>query len=74
MIKVFLEELPKHTNGTYKGCIDWTNSIGKNLRFKYEEDEKLVDGFMLINDYNKDSRKVKLEYNGKVSEISVSSL
>ena len=42
MVKVFLDELPKHTNGIYKGCIDWTNSIGKNLRFKYEEDEKLV--------------------------------
>lgn len=74
MIKVFLDELPKHTNGTYKGCIDWTNSIGKNLRFKYEEDEILVDDFMLIKDYNKNSRKVKLEYNGKVLEISVSSL
>ena len=74
MIKVFLEELPKYTTGTYKGLTDWVSSIGKHVRFKYEEDEILIDDFLLIKDYNKDLKKIKLEYNDKVSEISISSL
>lgn len=74
MIKVFLDELPKYTNGTYKGRTDWISSIGKYVRFKYEEDGILIDDFLLIKDYNKNSRKIKLEYNDKVSEINISSL
>lgn len=76
MVKVFLDELPKYMSGTYKGCIDWANSIGKYVRFKYEDEDDgiIIEDFLLIKDYNKGLKKIKLEYNDKMSEISVSSL
>ena len=69
MVKVFLDELPKYTTGTYKGKINWIDSAGTNINFQYSDDENSFCGTLLVLDYNKESRKVKIEYDGKVSEI-----
>ncbi len=72
MIEIFLDDLPKHTNGTYKGKINWSNSVGKTVKFKYKNDDdenNLFCGVLLIKAYNKKTRKLKIEYNGNIEEI-----
>ena len=69
MVKVFLDELPKHMTGTYNGKIDWKKSIGQYVKFKYEDNEEKIEGKLLIVDYDTISRKIKIEYNNVLSEI-----
>ena len=72
MVEVFLNELPKYTTGTYKGKINWADSVGKSVGFKYNDDENENNSFcgiLLIKGYDKETRKLKIEYKGNISEI-----
>lgn len=62
MRKVFLDELPKHTNGCFDGKVDWRGSVGMSFEFIYDE----ISGKLKIVDYKTDGKqpKVCLEYNG----------
>lgn len=73
MVKVVLDELPHIYDAQTKG-IDWYRSIGKYVKFVYEDDYENINGKLYIIDYNKETRKLKIEYNDKISEIRTSRL
>lgn len=70
MRKVFLEDLPRYTSGTYKGKADWGGSIGKSVKFVNED----IEGYINILDYNKSRQRVKVQYKNRISDMSTSSL
>lgn len=73
MVKVFLDDLPHIYDSPTKG-IDWCRSIGKYVDFIYEENGENISGKLHIVDYNKENRKLKIEYNNNISEIRNSRL
>lgn len=59
MRKVFLDELPKFIRGG-KECVDWRNSVGREVKFIYDG----IEGKVSIIDYNKGRITIKyLDYN-----------
>lgn len=54
---IFAEDLPKKI---YKNrvCVDWENSAGTEVRFSYES----TTGIIKILEYNKEDKKIKIEY------------
>ena len=61
MKKVFLDELPKKSNGD----TSWAKSIGKKVKFIYEE----VEGYFEIIDYynvHDTTYMIKIKYNGEI--------
>lgn len=73
MIKVFLDNLPHINNAPTKG-IDWIKTIGREIEFIYEENSEKINGKLHIIDYNRETRKLKIEYNNKITEIRNSRL
>ena len=72
MIDINLDNLPKYRDGTYKGKINWSDSIGKTVEFKYSDDENETNSFcgvLFIKDYNRKTRNLKIEYDGNTTEI-----
>lgn len=72
MINIFLDSLPRYRKGTYKGKINWADSIGTNVKFEYIDDEKediTFCGNLIIKGYNCNTRKLTIDYNGIISEI-----
>lgn len=64
MRKIFKEDLCVYQEGKYQGNIDWKGSIGREVRFIYDN----FEGKVKIINYKK--RKLLLEYNGEQKSIS----
>lgn len=68
-IQCFLEQLPTHTKGRYKGKIDFDKSIGEQVKFKYDDK---IDYFTIIG--KKSSHILKILYKNKEYELPIASL
>lgn len=64
MRKVFLDDLPKYANGTYKGKIDWGSYIGY-VNFIYDD----ISGKIKIINYNKKGSILTVKYNNYETNI-----
>lgn len=64
--KVFLEDLPKWESGTYKGNINWSNSINHLINFEYDD----VFGKVEVISYNKKSSMLTIKYNNLLYNIT----
>ncbi len=66
MKKVFLDNLPRYTEGHQKGRINWNDSIGIKLKFIYNNKTSTknqeVEGYFEIINYNKDGQLLTVEY------------
>ena len=51
MRKVFLENLPKWKSGKYKGRINWKETIGYKVNFKYDDIEDVIEIIEYKNSY-----------------------
>lgn len=60
---VDLTELPRKNGKCNK--IDWANSVGYFVKFKYED----IEGEIEIVDYNKDNRHLEVKYKGNIYYI-----
>lgn len=67
--KIYLETIPKIKYGTNKNKIDWMNSKGYKIKFKYND----IKGYIDIIDYIKgENSKLKVKYNNKYYYIACS--
>lgn len=67
--KVFLEELPRFTDGRYKGKINWLSCITLKVKFIYED----VEGWIEIINYDISKRFLKLKYLDTIIDMSTNS-
>lgn len=65
MRKVYIDDLPKGGKGVGKSNINWVKSIGCCINFTYDD----IRGNFIILDYDKISRKVKLQYKDTIKSI-----
>jgi len=65
--KVFLDDLPKYNSGAHKGKINWQNSINYKVEFIYGD----ITGNVLIIKYNKQNKKLDVEYNNNIFSINI---
>ncbi|WP_133014901.1 hypothetical protein [Clostridium cuniculi] len=65
MRKVFLDDLPRWGSGTNKGKIKWSDSVGCEIPFIYDD---IHDKFKLI-DYKKEKCILTAEYNGNIRKL-----
>lgn len=80
--KVFLDNLPIIQNGRGRGHIDWTNSIGKKVRFVYGDikGELLITGYIkgncgkIVVQYENNPETEVFVYNFKKADIKVALL
>ena len=68
--KMFLEDFEVYKEGANKGKINIEKSIGKSIRFIYNN----IQGEILIKDYNCKNKQVKVEYNNEEFSIPRQSL
>ena len=68
--KMFLEDFEVYKDGANKGKINIEKSIGKSIRFVYNN----IQGEILIKDYNYKNKQVKVEYNNEEFSIPRQSL
>lgn len=73
MNKVFLDELVKYTSGHQKGKINWSENIGREVKFIFTTNklgkQKTIEGSIKIIDYNKDNQMLTIKYKDKISNI-----
>ena len=61
-----LTELPKYTEGTHKGKVNYQAMVGMKLEIEYKQNTYIVE----IIDYIKGNHpRIKIEYNGEIKEI-----
>lgn len=70
MKKVYTDNLPRYTSGTYKGKVNWAKSIGREISFVNDD----LHGKIKILDFDKNSRKLKVEYIDSVNWINTDTL
>ena len=63
--EIDLSKLP-----TYKNKINWSDSIGCEINFVYDN----IKGSLVIKKYIKENHKLKVEYNNKIYEIYTSNI
>lgn len=68
MRRVFIDDLPKYEEGRNKGNINWSKTTGDKVSFIYDD----IKGIVLILGYNIRTRKLKIQYNKKIDEITTS--
>lgn len=65
--EIFLDNLPRWKTGSYKGKINWNESIGYKVHFIYDD----IEGDLEIIDYIKGrNQKVKIKYNNNLYDVS----
>ena len=58
--KIYLEDLPKYSDGEFKGCINWVGLDNVKVRFEYDG---VLDTFTIIK-FDKEKEKCLIDYNG----------
>lgn len=67
--KIYFEDLPHYETGRYQGKINWKLVTGCKVRFEYND----IKDIITILSYDNSSKKIQIEYDGKVYEIYQSS-
>ena len=58
--KIYLEDLPKYTDGEFKGCINWVGLDNVDVRFEYDG----VLGTFRIIRFDRETDRMLVDYNG----------
>ena len=68
MKQIFIENLPKYTEGTYKNKINWKESIGCKVKFIYDN----IEGEIKIINYEKKNQTLIINYKNKTIKMTTS--
>ena len=66
MRKVFKEDFAIHKSGININRIDWVNSVGKNIRFIYDD----IEGIIIINNY--ENPNITISYQNQIFTMHIS--
>lgn len=65
---ICLNDLPIYKDGTYKGKIDWSNSLDCKVNFNYKD----IEGYIKILGYIKNDNLLKIQYKNNLYDIRTS--